>query len=259
MIRKLLLCSGIYGNREALNWLTAAAEKRRPDAVLFAGGITEPSVREGDCNTPWSLTAAESRFVEEFFTTLGGLNIFTAVIPGPKGEPLEEFLRLAMQAEIAHPTIHSAHATLVEQSGVAVSGIGGILADSTLLGMESYSRTTAEYFLRSLWKAKQPRKVVLLAAPPTGKLGGLDGLPLVGELIDSFHPDLCVVAGSSERRGTEHSGHTLIVNPGCLTDGWAAWVDWNRSAHTEAEVVNLRAMATPTGIGPEHAALPHGH
>ena len=244
MIRKLLLCSGVQGSRKALGWLRNAVVKRRPEAILFAGGITNAARPNGGGATPWSLTSEDTRFVEEFFATLGGLGEFTAVIPGPKGEPLEEFLRLGMQAELTHPTIHIAHATLIEQHDLAVCGIGGVMGENTLIGLDSYSRITIEYFLRPLWKAKKPRKILLLAAAPPGRLGGIDGVPLVGDLIDSFHPDLCVVAGSSERRGAERSSRTLVVNPGCLADGCIAWVDWSRAASEEVEFADLRELET---------------
>jgi len=225
-------------------WLRKAVAKWRPDAILFAGGITGATRPNGGGPTPWSLTLEDRRFAGEFFSTLGGFSVFTAIIPGPKGEPLDEFLRLGMQAELTHPTLHIVHATLIEQDDLAVCGIGGVMAENAVLGLDSYSRTTVEYFLRPLWKAKQPRKILLLAAPPTGWLGGIDGLPLVGELIDSFHPDLCVVAGSSERRGAERWGHTLVVNPGCLVDGCLACVDWSRAAGEEVKFANFRELET---------------
>ena len=145
------------------------------------------------------------------------------------GEPLEEFLRLALQAELTYPHVHVVHATLVAEQGLAVCGLGGVLAEKRLLGMDSCSRPTAEYFLRPLWTARQSRKVLLLPAPPPGKLGGSEGEPLVAELIDSFHPNLCVVAGSSARRGSEphrpHAGRQPRLPEGRL-GGLAGLVGW---------------------------------
>jgi hypothetical protein len=251
MIRRILACCGVHGSRDALGWLRRAAERLRPDAVLFAGGILAPGRRSGTRSSPWGLTTQDNRFVEEFFSTLGGLRAFSAVIPGPAGEPLDEFLRLAIQAELAFPAVHAVHATLVAAGDMAVCGIGGLLAEGAVLGLESSTRTTAEYFLRPLWGARQPRKVLLLPSPPPGSLGGPEGLPLVGELIDSLHPDLCVVAGESQRRGSARVGHTLIVNPGRLADGWAAWLDWSRPAEEQLEILSVQgpASAADTGTG----------
>jgi len=129
-------------------------------------------------------------------------------------------------------------------------GLGGPIAERKLFGVDSHSRVTAEYALRPLWNAKQPRKALLLAVPPCGPLGGPDGAELVGELIDSYHPDLCVVGGSSERRGCERIGHTLVINPGRLTDGWAAWLDWGRPSAEQVEFVNLPGLVSAVPARP---------
>jgi Icc-related predicted phosphoesterase len=242
MFQRFWVCCGAYGNRDSMSLLRQAATTRRADALLFAGGIVAipRHYRPGE-TSEWSLTLDDTRFIEEFFSTLGGLGIFSAAVHGPTGAPLEEFLRLGMQAELAYPTVHFVHATLVEAGGLAFCGIGGSVAEGQLLGTDCYTRTTAEYALRPLWNTKQPRKVLLLPSPPPGPLGGPEGDPLVRELIDNFHPDLCVVTGKSERRGSERIGTTLIINPGCLADGWAVWLDWNLPAQDQVEFVNLRA------------------
>jgi len=240
MFRRFLLFSGVHGKAESLAWLRCVVQERRPDALLFAGGVLPWARPYGNGTSPWSLTLKQGRFVEEFFATLGKLGVFSAVIPAPGGEPLEEFLRLGLQAELAFPNIHIVHATLVEEGGLGVCGLGGSLAEKELLGIDSYSRPTAEYFLRSLWKTNQSRKVMLLPAPPPGRLGGLEGEALIGDLIDHFHPNLCVVAGSSARRGGERQGRVLVVNPGCLADGSAAWLDWSHGDRRQLEFLDLR-------------------
>jgi hypothetical protein len=108
-----------------------------------------------------------------------------------------------------------------------------------LIGTDSYSRTVTEYFLRPLWRSIQPRKVLLLPLPPPGPLGGADGEALIGELIDSYHPALCVVAGATERRGIMRIGNTLVVNPGYLSEGSAAWLDWHKSPELQVEFLDL--------------------
>ena len=60
-----------------------------------------------------------------------------------------------------------------------------------------------------------------------------------GDLIDSYHPTLCVVAGTTERRGSQRIAHTLVVNPGRLADGSVAWLDWNRSRGEQVEILPL--------------------
>jgi Icc-related predicted phosphoesterase len=234
-MRRFLLCSGVYGKQSSLEFLREAVKNRNPDAVLFAGGILDPSRQCTEKQTPWSLSREDALFIEEFFAVLGKTGVFSAVIPGPAGEPLEEFYRLGMHAEIAFPQVHIAHATLIEKQDVALSGVGGSIGETALLGIESYSRTTTEFHLRSLWRADQPRKILLLPAAPPGPLGGDEGVSLIGELIDSWHPSLCVVAGPSSLRGVLRIGHTQVINPGRLVDGSAAWLDWSRPVERQVE------------------------
>jgi Icc-related predicted phosphoesterase len=238
-MRRFWICSGVDGRVESLERLRRAVEMRRPDAILFAGGILSPTRLCAMKMVPWSLTEADAAFVETFFATLNSLGVFCAVIPGPGGEPREEFFRLALWAEVVFPHVHVVHATMVEQGDTAIAGIGGVMSEERLCGVDTITRTTAEYFLRGLWRTTRPHKVLLLASAPPGLLGGPQGLPLVGDLIDSLCPNLCVVADGSERRGTQRVGHTLVVNPGRLADGWATWLDWNQPADKQVEIVDL--------------------
>jgi hypothetical protein len=253
-MRRLLLCAGLDGNAEALVWLRRLVDARRPDGVLFACGIVNPGRACAVKLTPWSLSTEDAGFVEQFFAALGGLSVFCAVIPGPAGEPLDEFFRLTVEAELAFPNVHFAHATLIAEGDLAVCGLGGDISEGPLLGFECYTRPAAEYFLRPLWRGEQSRKVLLLAAPPPGPLGGLAGNALVGDLIDSFHPDLCVVAGESERRGSQRVANTLVVNPGRLADGWAAWLDWGLPESSRLELVNLAGQGGAVAVACEQAA-----
>jgi hypothetical protein len=102
-----------------------------------------------------------------------------------------------------------------------------------------YARPSAEYFLRTLWRSEQPHKVLLLSVAPPGPLGGEFGNRVCGDFIDSYHPSLCVVAGTTERRGSQWIAHTLVVNPGRLADGSAAWLDWNRAKGEQVEFLRL--------------------
>ena len=65
---------------------------------------------------------------------------------------------------------------------------------------------------------------------------------IVGDLIDWLRPSLCVVAGPTERRGLQRIASTLIVNPGRLADGSAAWLDWDRSGDDQVEFCTTDAQ-----------------
>jgi hypothetical protein len=235
-MRRLLLCSGVYGKRSGLETLRRFAAERRPEAVLFAGGILSPDrLVVASATSPWGLTPEDERFLHEFGAALGGLGVFSAVIPGPNFEPLDQFYRLGMAVELEFPQVHAVHATLVEERDIAVCGLGVAIREEALMREDSFSRIQALYFLRPLRTSVKPRKLLLLPEPPPGALGGPEGNQVIGEIIDSLRPSLCVVAGRTERRGLQWIASTLLVNPGSLADASAALVDWDRKGNNLVE------------------------
>jgi Icc-related predicted phosphoesterase len=252
-MRHLLVCGGVGGRAKGLDWLRQVVEVRRPDAVLFAGGVLNGVRQYAACgSTAWGLAREDALFIEHFFEVLGGLGTFSAVIPGPGDTPVEDFLRMGMHAELEFPKVHLVHAGLVEQGDTAVCGVGGRLCDGPAGEIDVCSRTLAEYHLRPLWTSTRPHRVLLLACPPAGPLGGDDGSSLVGDLIDSYHPGLCVVGGPNERRGARRMARTLVVNPGHLAQGCAAWVDRSRPVGEMVELLDLHHFgpyAVPADLG----------
>jgi Icc-related predicted phosphoesterase len=214
-------------------------ETKRPEGVWFVGGVLSPARKYVAKATLWGMTRDDAVFVEELFETLGRSSVFTAIIPGRTDTPVEEFLRLGMHAEIEYPNLHVVHATLVTHGDLAVCGMGGNLCEGAACEMDSSSRVMTEYGLRSLWSASQPRKALLLSSPPTGILGGRDGSVLADELIDSVHPSVCVATGTGGERGVTRTARTLVVNPGHLADGWAAWLDWGRQVKDQVEFLEM--------------------
>jgi Icc-related predicted phosphoesterase len=227
-----LIAGRLDGRSEALANLQTVVQERRPDAVLFAGGILANSS---------TVHAERLKAWEGFFEGLGRLGVFTAMIPGSADVPLREFLRLAGDAEVEYPDLHTAHATVFEEDHVAVCGLGGELTETEdcTEGRLSYSRPSAEYFLRTLWRSEQPHTILLLSVAPPGPLGGEAGNPICGDFIDSFHPKLCVAADTTPRRGIQRIAQTLVVNPGRLADGSLAWLDLNQSKDEQVEFLSL--------------------
>lgn len=251
-MRRVLLCAGINGRPKALQWLRKAVEVRRPDGILFAGGVLDSgrsyAARDGTC---WGMTPDDAVFVERFLEELGSMGeppVFSAVIPGPLDTPLTDFLRMGMHAEQEFPNVHLVHGCLTTEHDMAVCGMGGVLCDGLTCENGACSRTLVEYHLRPLWTAKQPQRILLLPTPPTGNLGGHAGSSMIGELIDSYHPTLCVVGGPSESRGSQRVAGTLVVNPGQLADGWAAFLDLRLPADEQVELLNLRALERVTTV-----------
>lgn len=238
-MKRFLVCGGLHGEEAGLIGLRRMVRDRRPDALFFAGGILAPERAEVPSTMAWSGEAP--RFMEHFFDTLGELDVFAAILPGPFDTPLEEFLRLGMHMEKEYPSVRLAHANLIAVDGLAVGGIGGCLVENAGPEQDRCSHLRADYFLRSLDLSDEPRKILLLPSAPLSLGGGADGW-LIDSLIRSHSADLCVAAGATEHRGVQRIGRTLIVNPGCLTDGSAAWVDWRRHPGGHVEFLDLPAQ-----------------
>jgi len=216
-MKKIIACAGLNGNEKALDKLLAAIKQRKPDGVLFAGGIVAPHTH----------IAHKAEFMKKFFEVLGGSAPAVAIIPGPNDSPLREFYRAALNAEVVYPALMAVHATSFTRDDYAVCGIGGMLTESedTDFPIIRYSHAAAEYYLRTLWQVEKTIKILLLSEPPPGQLGGSDGNPIAQEFITSYHPSICIVAGNKENRGSEMFAKTLVVNPGAIADGSAAWIE----------------------------------
>ncbi len=227
---KILACAGAEGNEAALSMLTGLAARRKPDMVLFAGGIMSRDIGK----------AHREDYLGLFFKTIASVGATVAAIPGPGDAPLAKFLRAALNSEIVYPNVFIVHATPYQVSDVAVSGLGGLLTEEEDAGEPEikYSHATSEYFLRSLWRLKEPEKMLLLSEPPPGKFAGDSGNNIVNEFILSYRPRLCVVAGNKAHRGSEYSARTLLVNPGKINEGSAAFID---SITREVEMLDFKA------------------
>lgn len=216
-MRRVLAFAGVHGDGSRLHRILREAQERRAEALLFAGGIVDPN------------RSAEDRaaFLVAFFEALGKAGPFSAVIPGPEDGPLAEFLRAGLNAENTFAHVFSAHASAVPWGDTVVGGIGGKLTerDDRAGPPITLSRATAQYFCRPLLYADKPIKILLLSDAPPGALAGDSGSAIAEELVHTVHPKLCVVAGSRARRGTQTAGDTLVINPGLVVEGSAAWIE----------------------------------
>lgn len=204
--------------------------------MLFAGGVLR-SDREHD---GWDLTRDDARFVEELLHTLGGLGVFTAIIHGRADAPADELLRLAMNAELEYPALRIAHGTLCQDGELAVCGVGGRVCDGPAYELGVWSRTQAELAARSLRSAAAPRKALLLAASAEEDV--------CEALIGRAGAVLCVAPGEDGRWGCRRVGGALVVCPGHLADGRAAWVKWDGEPEVSfLDLVSGRALREDGG------------
>jgi hypothetical protein len=151
-----------------------------------------------------------------------------SAIPGPNDAPLNTFLRVALNVENIFSHILIAHAHPVLDGEIAINGIGGYITEDedTSQPVIKYAHASAEYFLRNLWRVDKPIKILMLSEPPTGILGGDKGNPIVNEFLKSYHPTVCVVMGQTKHRGSAGEyPHSLVINPGMISEGSAAYLD----------------------------------
>lgn len=237
-MRRILVAGQIDGQLEKIDLLKKAVKDLRADLVVFTGGVVNADLRDR------STEAELLRLWENFFDAIGSIaenGVLTAVLPGPADAPLRHFLRLGMYEEGEHPKLHLIHATLLEDTDVALCGVGGEITEHEELSETRVrtSRNLAEYYLRKLWESDQSRKILVLSQPPTGQLGGAEGNPIVGEFLDSYHPALCLVGGATEHRGWQRVAHTLVINPGRLVDNSVAWYDATKHADRQVDLLYL--------------------
>ena len=237
-MRRFLACSGIDGHERAFDKLDELVRVWQPDAILFAGGIFAPLPVGESSGEAADRRHRDMQLLKKFFATLGAIRTVAAVIPGPLDAPLRAFMMAGMNARSQSPGVHLVHCTMVTSRDIVISGVGGELTEVEDGGepVVQCSRTTAEYFLQAFGAAAESEKVLLLGSVPKGSLGGDDGNNVASDLIDSFHPKLCVVGGANEHRGVERVANTTIVNPGSLAEGSAALIDWSREIEDQVEL-----------------------
>lgn len=202
----ILVCAGVYGDNAALEELVALAESRKPDCILFAGGIIAPE----------SKGTERARFFVRFLAALGGASPFSLVIPGTHDTPLTEYMRAAITSETVSPHVFSAHAVPVIQQDVAVLGLGGSITDTEDSQHPSitYSHTTAEYFFKTFLHLTSSIKIMMLHEIYPN---------LMSEFLKTYRPFICVKGGDANY-SSEVLPHTLRVNPGHLIKHSAAWI-----------------------------------
>lgn len=251
-MKTILAVCGLDGRRDSLALLTKAIDERRPEVVLFAGGLFRPHSGKELQDDGLNRNGAELSLLESLLSLTASKRCLLAVIPGPRDGPLQSFLRTSIRAEVRYRGVKVVHDAVMTVNGnLAISGIAGELAQSedACEPVIRCSRETAGYFLRPFQAARAPHKVLLLAVPPVGVLGGKSGNLIVRSLVETYRPRLCVTAGDTARRGVQRVARTLIVNPGRLSDGSAAWIDLNRTAAEQVELLDLRAGDSPAAQG----------
>ena len=241
-MRRYLAMAGLDGKTDRLAEVSEVVEQRKPEAILFAGGLGCKGCV--DTSQP-GFSPKQLDVYAQFLHWAGGQSMPVVVIPGPYDVPLGEFYQWSTNAETDHSHLRVVHATSWRIKDTVFGGIGGAICehDHCEHPRLQVSRAEAEYFLRNIVRDEAPLHVILLNQPPTGTLGGNSGNTIVSELIDSLHPRLAVTAGETSHRGHEQVARTTIVNPGRLSDGSLAYIDFSRPTEERVEVLDLATRA----------------
>ncbi len=242
-MKRFLICSGINGEPDALETLETIVRERSPDGVLFAGGFLArcreyaPSI-----DSEFGYTLDQSLFMDHCLSTLGNLNALCAIIPGVFDAPIELFLQLGMSAERDHPRLHLAHVTPVLERDIAIFGLGACINSFTNTNLGNYSYDLAKYYLRPLKTITAPRSILLLPEPLQSWHGDAESRKLTDSLIVSCHPKVCVLGITSTGQQIQRIGPTLVIIPGNLSDGHAAWLDWDRPTEDQVELLTFSKL-----------------
>ena len=81
--------------------------------------------------------------------------------------------------------------------------------------------------------------MLLLSALPEGWQGELANTQMADALIETFQPAVCVLGRPGAKGRIERIDRTLLIHPGYLFDGCAAWLDWDRPGDDQAKLIEL--------------------
>lgn len=226
-MRTAVACCGINGSTASLSLLKELVADRRPDVVLFAGGVIDDDPEKDTLEDMAERRQFEFRLIEAFFSSISNFHCPTILIPGPHDAPLRHFVRIAMHTMLRSGSVHLVHCRARNIDGIPFFGVGGHVTSAEDFNdpVVRVSRAMADYYMQAFLEDDRPNRTLLLADAPTGHLGGAAGSVHAAELVDSCHPALCIVGGATQHKGSERLARTIVVNPGQLSDGSAAWID----------------------------------
>lgn len=214
-LRRLVAAGPINGAAEGLQALLGEAAENEADAAVIVGDLAAPG-------------GGKESF-RAIFRALGEARLPTFWVPGAADAPLSTYLRESYNMELVYPHLNGVHGTFaIGPSHVLFAGMGGEIVDepdSTRLEDERlrYPAWEVEYRLKTIGELKDYEKVFLFATQPAHK--GLHGAgsEALAELINTYRPQLAVVAGDGVAETL--LGRTLVVCPGRLEQGQYALID----------------------------------
>lgn len=206
---RILAIADVHGSKEVRKRIDSWIKEYIPNAVIVCGDITQfgPPV--------WA---------QNF---LNSIPLKTLAVPGncdPRG------VIAAIEDSQAIPL----HAKRVELEDYTFVGLGG---SNTTPFATPFELSEAEIY-DSLNEIMVEKAVLVVHAPPRGHLDRTAtrkdlGSESIAKIVLKFSPILVVSAHIHEARGVEREGGTTFVNPGPVSNGYAAVIDLNDEVKVE--------------------------
>ncbi|MBR9679771.1 MAG: YfcE family phosphodiesterase [Candidatus Altiarchaeota archaeon] len=210
---KILALADVHGDTDKLYKLVSKLDK--PDAVLIAGDLTN----SGPAET-----------VDKIKEILESLTDKIMAVPGnwDDDESRKRIKELGID-------IHNSSVELGELKIIGFEGAQWVDTDSGVF--MKYDPVHNKLF--------SEKKIILLThVPPfdtradTVWSGHHVGSPFLRTLVEEYQPALLVCGHIHEGLGLDKIGKTVVLNPGAVCDGYAAWIDW--SAKPKISLLKLK-------------------
>lgn len=199
---------------KATEWANARKEKRAPDK-------DKPGIKEE--------IEENAEVYRKFYQDMARLGKPTFLIPGNVDAPIDQYLRLGLEA-MESEDLHIIHHSFYIMNNWVIAGFGGEIteSDGEDFFVLRYPRWGVTYGLNFLSHLKQ-KKILLLHTPPIGKLdldkGSHKGSKVVKDLIEKIKPEWVFCGHAHNACGEEKIKETTVLNPGALKNSQYALVD----------------------------------
>ncbi|WP_087037924.1 metallophosphoesterase family protein [Thermococcus litoralis] len=203
---RIIAVTDIHGRGNKVKELLEHIKGQEPDLILIAGDITHFRGRDAAYN------------VLKEFINFG--KPFYAVMGNCDGRDVLELL------EELHISLHDKR---VEFNGVGIVGIGG----SNITPFSTIWEFSEEEIWEILTKNYQDGDIVLSHVPPKNTkvdktfVGTHAGSKSLRKFIEEKQPPLVICGHIHEAIGIDEIGETIIVNPGPLSRGHYATIDFD--------------------------------
>jgi Icc-related predicted phosphoesterase len=151
------------------------------------------------------------------------------VIPGHLDAPEERYFLFMQQTAFQSDNIVLLHENTLKLDAYLFTGFGGEITQSEKEDyfVLQYPRQEVLFGTRRM-RFLNPPRILLFYTPPVSTLdreeGTHKGNAMVNEIIESVAPSF-LFCGQASVPGVEEIGHTVVVNPGALSDGHFAVVN----------------------------------